>query len=188
MADAPLESCNLASCGTIDAVPVSSESVSTSDVYNLSVVQAAPSPAVGPHLDNKEETAIKISKDANLSCTVSSPMVEVETVPGPVFEAEKGASCETAGQLFCKKLDQSLPISVSYNTESQRQPGTAVADEISKRSTTDHSVQCEFSVKKVDDAEAHDGATTENKSTAKDKSEKASADITGDKFQYICYH
>lgn len=187
MADAPLESCNLASCGTIDAVPVSSESGATSDIHNLSVVQAAPSPAVGSHSDNKEETAIKISKDANLPCTVSSPMVEVETAPGPVCEAEK-ASCETAGQLFCKKLDQSLPISVSCYTESQREPGTAGADEISKRSTTDNSVQCEFSVKKVDDAEAHDGATTENKSTAEDKSEKASTDITGDKFQYICYH
>ncbi|PRQ18219.1 putative Agenet-like domain-containing protein [Rosa chinensis] len=174
VADVPLESCDLASCGTRDVVPLSSENGATTHIHNVSVVPAAPSPAMGSHSDNKGETAIEISKDTSVSGTVSSPMVE--SGPGPVCEAEKGASCDTAGQLLCNTLDQSLPISVSCNTENQSEPGTAVAIEISKRSTTD------MEVKRGDDAEAQDGATTENKSTTEDKSEKASANVTGDAF------
>ncbi|XP_050378980.1 uncharacterized protein LOC126796248 isoform X2 [Argentina anserina] len=171
VADVPLESCDLVSHGTTDAIPLSSENGATIYIHNVSVDPAAPSPAMGSHSDNKGVP--EISKDASLSCTVSSPMVE--SGPGLTCETEKGASCDSAGQLLSKMLDQSLPTSVSCNTENQGESGTAVANEIGKRSTTD------MEAKIGDDAESHDGAT-ENKSTAEEKSEKASANVTGDAF------
>nr|XP_004299428.2 PREDICTED: uncharacterized protein LOC101301199 isoform X1 [Fragaria vesca subsp. vesca]XP_011464407.1 PREDICTED: uncharacterized protein LOC101301199 isoform X1 [Fragaria vesca subsp. vesca] len=153
---------------------VASENFATTHIHNVSVVPAAPSPAMGSHSDNKEETAIEISKDVSLSCIVSSPMVE--SGRAPACEAEKGASCDSAGQLLCKTLDQSLPTSIGCYTESQIEPGAAVANEISKRSTTD------VEVKRGDDSATHDGATTENKFTTEDKSEKSSENAKGDAF------
>ncbi|ONI06562.1 hypothetical protein PRUPE_5G068000 [Prunus persica] len=167
VANVSLENPDLASCVTMDAVPSSSGNGTTTNI-NRSEVEAETSPDVGPHSDKKQETANKMSKDASFPCIVSSPLAEIG--PGSVSEVGKGVSCDTSGPLLCKRVDQSLPVTDSCNTECQNEPQTAVATEVSKRSTNEmeaSSVQCESSENDGDGAGA----------TIKDSFEKASANV-----------
>lgn len=119
---------NLPSHEKSDNVSLPSENGAKIDIdHKDSRISAVP--VVGStHIEEKDEARTKVSAESSVSSSILSS--QVVAAPGPAFAAEEPASCDTAGELLYKTVDQSLPTRTEPETRSD--PQDPAANEVSK--------------------------------------------------------
>ncbi|PON37737.1 hypothetical protein PanWU01x14_317740 [Parasponia andersonii] len=87
-------------------------------------------------LEEKEEAGTNVFSELNVSSSVVS--CQVEAAPSSTFASEEGVPPDSAGELLCKNVDQSLPT--RNKPETQSDPQDVVANEVSKESTKEMNI------------------------------------------------